>query len=308
MNIPLHKEHIPVPVILGVFVVCMVILTSFVAYFQYSFFEPLDESSTQIQNFPYDTEMFSGAIVEAKAYVVYDIVNKKVIAGRNEEEVFPLASLTKVMTAVTALTHHSTSTPITITRKSIDGGYDLGLQEGQVWPLEELVKYTLIFSSNDGAQAIAEDLGGHDTFVANMNSDSALLGLELSFTEPSGLDKNGLLGGKGTALAMAKLFAHARKEFPGALESTSKVRGTFTASTGKVIGIPNTNQEIETISGSEASKTGYTDEAGGNLAIIADVTVGHPIVIVVLGSTKEARFSDVAALYAIAQSALRSFK
>lgn len=306
MNIPLHKEHVPVPVILGVFVVCMVILASFAAYFQYSFFEPLGESgSIEVQNFPYDTTMFSGAVVEAKAYVVYDIINKKVIAGRNEEKVFPLASLTKVMTAVTALTHNATSTPITIRRESIDEGYDLGLSEGQVWALEELVKYTLIFSSNDGAQAIADALGGHSTFVSRMNSDSAMLDLGLSFTEPSGLDKNGQLGGKGTALDMARLFAHARKEFPGALESTSQVRGTFMSSTGKVIGIPNTNQEIEGMLGSEASKTGFTDEAGGNLAIIADVTVGHPIVIVVLGSTKEARFSDVAALYAIAQSALR---
>lgn len=305
MNIPLHKEHIPIPIILGVFTVCMIMLASCVAYFQYSFFQPLDDDSTFVQNFPYDTSMFSGALVEAKAYVVYDIVNKKVIAGRNEEKPFPLASLTKVMTAVTALTHYSTSTPVTITQKSIDGGYDLGLQEGQIWALEELVKYTLIFSSNDGAQAIADGLGGRAAFVETMNSDSVAFGLGLSFTEPSGLDKNGVLGGIGTALDMAKLFAYARKEFPGALESTSKVRGTFSASTGKVIGIPNTNQEIESIPGSEASKTGYTDEAGGNLAIIADVTVGHPIVIVVLGSTKEARFSDVAALYAIARSALR---
>ena len=62
-------------------------------------------------------------------------------------------------------------------------------------------------------------------------------------------------------------------------------------------GIPNTNQTIETLSGAEASKTGYTDRAGGNLAVIVDISVGHPIVIVVLGSTRQGRFQDIDVLY-----------
>jgi D-alanyl-D-alanine carboxypeptidase len=41
------------------------------------------------------------------------------------------------------------------------------------------------------------------------------------------------------------------------------------------------------------SKTGYTDLAGGNLAVVFDAGIGHPVAVVVLGSTKEERFTDV---------------
>ena len=78
----------------------------------------------------------------------------------------------------------------------------------------------------------------------------------------------------------------------------------MTANSGAISGIPNTNQDIETISGAEASKTGYTDMAGGNLGIIVDISVGHPVVIVVLGSTREGRFKDMDTLYKALKASL----
>ena len=55
----------------------------------------------------------------------------------------------------------------------------------------------------------------------------------------------------------------------------------------------NTNTEITKLPQVLASKTGFTDLAGGNLAVVVDVGLNHPVVIVVLGSSKEGRFSDV---------------
>ena len=104
----------------------------------------------------FNKEAFSNIKIRGKAYVVYDIVGQKVIAGKNENTVLPLASLTKVMTAITARSHYNRKSLITIRPSSMDEGYDLGLRNGQVWTLDELLKYTLVFSSNDGAQAIAE--------------------------------------------------------------------------------------------------------------------------------------------------------
>ena len=130
-----------------------------------------------------------------------------------------------------------------------------------------------------------------------MNTDSALLGFGFTFTDAAGLDENERIGGMGTALDVAKLFGVARKLYPEILEATTRTRVTTVASNGRISGIPNTNQEITNLFGAEVSKTGFTDSAGGNLGVVVDVALGHPVVIVVLGSTREERFSDTERLY-----------
>lgn len=160
-----------------------------------------------------------------------------------------------------------------------------------------MLKYTLVFSSNDGAYAIADTFGGRASFVEQMNSDIASFGIALTFTDPAGLDIGSNSGGKGSALEMAKLFAITYKRYPYVFDPTTKMRANVVTSTGKLNGVPNTNQTISTIVEAEASKTGFTDNAGGNLAVIVDITLGKPVVIVVLGSTREERFSDVDVLY-----------
>ncbi len=235
--------------------------------------------------------------VEGKAFIIYDIITGEIIASKNETEVLPLASITKIMMAVSAILHKGKDEKITIHPSSIEDGYDLGLKNKQVWKLSELLKYTLVFSSNDGAEVIADSFGGKEIFVAQMNKDARTLGLDLVFTDPAGRDIGGKIGGKGTVLEAAKLFSVARKNIPDILDATTKKRETVIANSGKVSGIPNTNQAIETLGGAEASKTGYTDIAGGNLGVIIDISIGHPVVIVVLGSTKEGRFRDMSILY-----------
>lgn len=246
----------------------------------------------------FNASPFADVKVQAEAYVVYDLVGKKVIAQKNGDVPLPLASITKVMTAYTALSHFDKDTKITIRPEHIDGGYDLGLVRGQVWTLQELLRYTLVFSSNDGAYAIADTLGGKKSFMERMNTDATLLGLSFTFTDPAGLDDaTGVLGGKGTAENVAKLFGLMRAKYPDVLEATTKTRLTVTAGGERLSGIPNTNQEIEKLFGAEASKTGFTDLAGGNLGVVVDIALGHPVAIVVLGSTKEGRFVDTQKLY-----------
>jgi D-alanyl-D-alanine carboxypeptidase len=245
----------------------------------------------------FDQEAFRDVHITGKAYIVYDLVDQKIIAAKNETTPLPLASITKVMMALSSILHKSKNEKVIILPKSIEDGYDLGLKDHQVWKLSELLKYTLIFSSNDGAETIADNFGGKEFFVKQMNDDAEFLSLNLQFTDPAGRDLHGEIGGKGSALEVAKLFFFARKYMPEILDATTKKRGTVLSSSGKVVGIPNTNQEIQTLPGAEASKTGFTDMAGGNLAVIVDISVGHPVVIVVLGSTVEGRFRDVALLY-----------
>lgn len=253
----------------------------------------------------FNHELFSTVTVEAKAYIVYDIVSGDIVASRNLNEELPLASITKVMTALTALSLQKNKDEIfEIEQKDVEGGYDLGLAKNQKWHLDELLKYMLIFSSNDAAQTIASHYGGTETFVAAMNSLSKQNGLTALFSDPAGRDERGQIGGQGTVLDAAKLFVIARTVSPEVLDATTKKRQSVFPLSGKLTGVPNTNQSIQTLPGAEGSKTGYTDLAGGNLGVIVDITIGRPVVIVVLGSSKEGRFRDVAILYETLQKSL----
>jgi D-alanyl-D-alanine carboxypeptidase len=254
----------------------------------------------------FNTSAFNGVTIEGKAYIVYDLVDEKIIASHNEMTLLPLASLTKMMTAVSSTLHKNKDDIIKISPKSIEDGYDLGLKNGQEWPLSELLKYTLIMSSNDGAEAVADSFGNKTIFLSFMNEDAKSFGLNFHFTDPAGRDVGNVLGGRGNAYDVAKLFGIARQRIPEILDATTKKRQAVSTTQGKLFGIPNTNQVIETLPGAEGSKTGFTDLAGGNLGVIVDITVGHPVVIIVLGSTREGRFRDVTSLYLSLQKSLLS--
>jgi D-alanyl-D-alanine carboxypeptidase len=294
------NDYINLSALYGIAVLCVISL-SFVAkplsLLQSVAHAPSKKQETTIRRSFFDKTAFSEVKIHGKAYIVYDIVDGTIIASKNETAVLPLASVTKLMMAITARLHHEKDTKIVLRKESVEDGFDLGLKKNQTWNLDELLKYTLVFSSNDGAQAIADNLGGRKVFVEQMNTDASLLGFSLRFTSPTGLDINGNIGGEGSALEIAKLLAVARKNIPEILDATTRTRATVVSSTGKVSGIPNTNQDILNFSGAEASKTGYTDKAGGNLAVIVDITLVRPVAIVVLGSTHEERFLDVKVLY-----------
>ena len=91
---------------------------------------------------------------------------------------------------------------------------------------------------------------------------------------------------------MAMLFEYALKNYPEVLEAT-RYKNLHFASTEKIYSVENTNVIVDQIPNLIASKTGYTDLAGGNLIIAFDAGLGRPIIITVLGSTEEGRFADV---------------
>ena len=293
------QHHIEYPFLYAIAVLAILLLSNISEPWLQRTFEIIHQThdETSVPAILFNSRTFDAVTITGKSFIVYDIINNQIIASKNENEVLPLASITKVMMALTARLHHDKSTLITIEKNHIEDGYDLGLRNKQVWKLDELLKYTLVFSSNDGAKAVADSLGGNVTFVNQMNSDAKEAGLSLLFTDPAGRDEQGKIGGLGSAQEVAKLFGVARKHMPQILEATTKTRFSAHSSTGRVTGIPNTNQDIEHFSGVEGSKTGFTDKAGGNLGIIVDVTLGHPVAIIVLGSTRDGRFSDVNLLY-----------
>ena len=252
---------------------------------------------------------FMQVSVGARAYVVYDVHREMVLASSNKDAPLPLASLTKVMTSLVALESAREDTRLAISPTAIETEGDSGLLAQETWKLKDLVSFTMITSSNDGASAIASAVGGlwHSTpevvpeyervvsFVDHMNQRARELGLHnTTFRNPSGLDvSQGVEGGRGSAEDMAKLFAYAWEHEPAVFTDTVYTRQQYVSEDGFTHEAENTNERVDNIHGLMGSKTGYTELAGGNLGIIYNSGMDHPIVVVVLGSTRDGRFDDV---------------
>lgn len=248
---------------------------------------------------------FAEVSLEAKAAAVLDARTGRILFERNAREVLPLASLTKIMTAFAALRHAPETTLIPISDESLREEGDTGLISGDEWLLRDLLKITLLESSNDGAHAVAETVGalaggfssredGRTFFISEMNHAAAALSLRtLSFRNETGLDMSQTVsGGYGSARDAAELFSISLAAHPKIFEPTRFDAAVLAGNGRGGIDARNTNQETGKFPLLIASKTGYTDLAGGNLALAFDAGFNRPIIIVVLGSSYEGRFAD----------------
>ena len=256
----------------------------------------------------YTRDPFANITLRAKAAVVFDIRSQRPLFSYNADRVLPLASLTKIMTSIVALESLPKETVVVVQRDDIAQEGDSGLLVGERWRLADLLRYTLTTSSNDGASAIAATAGsvgqvayGFDAeeakhlFLEKMNQKSSELRLiHTQFFNETGLDTDAeKSGGYGTAQEVARMLAYAFKNNPEIFTATAADSFTVLSLDGVAHSAKNTNTSLGGMPGVIVSKTGFTDLAGGNLAVIADLGIDHPVAIVVLGSTFDGRFEDV---------------
>lgn len=247
-----------------------------------------------------ELEAFEDVEVEAEAVYVWDAKNRRMLYGSNIEDRRPLASLSKVMTALVAY-EQLEGRSIHIADHDLMADGDSGLSVGEVWRIKDLIDFTLLVSSNDGARAIASAFGSlnQDSFVTQMNIRARELGLKnMYFNNPSGLDEYDLSGsgGYGSVRDIVHLFDYILRTNPTILEVTRTDEQVFYSNFG-LHRATNTNKLVNEIPFLVASKTGYTDLAGGNLVVAIDVEPNHPVIIGVLGSSREGRFRDMEELY-----------
>jgi len=231
---------------------------------------------------------FDVSTLNARAVIVYDVVRNEPLFEFNAHKRLPLASLAKIMTALVAIEYFDPDTQVTITEKTLKTEGDEGLLVHDRLSVASLASLTLVSSSNDGAEALA-NVTNRETFIAQMNERARELDLvQTSFFNPSGLDINERLsGGYGSAADIAHLLLISVQTAPNIFAPT--IKPIFHTSSYRV---KNTNNRIDDITGLIASKTGFTDLAGGNLAIMFDAGLAQPIIVVVLGSTPDGRFDD----------------
>jgi len=233
--------------------------------------------------------------VVAKAVYVKELNTGKVLYAKNENEVLPLASLTKIMTAVVAIKNGDDNQLVKISEEDLNIEGEYYLYSDEVFKLKDLIKITMSGSVNDTATAISGVLNNKKYFVDEMNSTAKRIGLGNSyFRNPTGLDIESIIpSATGSAKDVATLLQYALINYPEIFDSTTIESFSIKSTDGIVHKIDNTNKITGQINGLIASKTGYTDSAGGNLALIVDKGLNEPVAIVILGSTNSTtRFDD----------------
>lgn len=268
---------------------------------------------------------FATVKIEAKSAFVWDVINKRPLYEKNALDARPLASLTKVMTAVTIANIAPNLKDVTIKLADLSPEGDSKLRVASTWSVKNLIDYVLLVSSNDGAHALAASAGvsvgaigngpkdidainqdvdvsiGREIFIRKMNELSGKIGLTNStFLNEHGLDSlptqeggQSSSGAYGSARDMAILFEYAMRNYPHILEATRYQDLKISDLQSHNYMAENTNEIINSIPSPIASKTGYTQLAGGNLVVAFDAGLDRPIIISVLGSSAEGRFTDV---------------
>ena len=275
---------------------------------------PQAEPAAEIASTSLTSEPFERVRTTATSAFVWDVNKQRILYEKNPDKQLPLASITKLMTALVAHEILADGKSVTIPLSAIEQDGESGFSDGESFTLEALTDLTLMSSSNDGAFAIASAAGAflNDTkpttsFVQAMNVRAKELGLtQVEFRNPTGLDLSETeVGALGSARDVAFLIEYILKHQPAILERTTLPEAAFYNQSGTQYATENTNQYVNDISGLIGSKTGYTELAGGNLAVVFDVSLNRPIIVVVLGSTYQGRFNDVLALTEAARTAVQ---
>lgn len=239
--------------------------------------------------------------LEAPSVIVYDATHDTILFSKQSTRRRPLASITKIMTALIGRTILPFNAPIIFKQTAVTEEPDLDLRLGDTWRAQDLTQYFLIKSSNDGATAVCDAVtqqvqktDSTQNCVTLMNQYAKNQGLSsLYFLNPSGLDlADKTPSSYGSAYDVAKMLYQAYTSYPTLFGITSEPVVTFKTSnyTYKAI---NTDKVLDDIKTVLAGKTGYTLTAGGNLAIVYEPRPNLHIVIVVLGASREGRFSDM---------------
>jgi D-alanyl-D-alanine carboxypeptidase (penicillin-binding protein 5/6) len=229
---------------------------------------------------PTKTGMGEAPVVNAWSVAVIDEGSGEVLYSRDPHRRLAPASLTKIFTALVALSHGDLQSNITVQFDSTElvDSTLMGIKPGETYTLEDLLYGLMLPSGNDAALAIANAIGGSEVgFATMMNTQADDLGLvDSHFVNPHGLDAAGHYS-SAYDLAMAARYGMTHEpEFPVLAKAKSwDVHGTRTYS------VLNLNRFLVDYSGADGVKIGYTDNAGRG--IVASATRnGHRVYIALL--------------------------
>ena len=234
--------------------------------------------------------------VRAAAAIIYDPQTGAVLWGENPHEQRSIASLTKLMTAVTFIADEpNLDAKVKVVRQDTLRASTTYLRTNDVLSYRDLLHLTLIASDNAAARVLARTSeGGTAAFVARMNEMATHLGLtNTQYTEPSGLDARNV----SSAYDISHLIAYASAD--PQLGSVMRLAEYTARTQSRTIEIRSTNKllgldGVHVLGG----KTGFIRAAGYCLATLFRIPQGPQVAVVVLGATNSTtRFWDARHLF-----------
>lgn len=226
--------------------------------------------------------------LSAPAALLADSDTQHVLLALNPTQPRPMASTTKLMTALLAVENAGLDEVVVVSPEALSvGEASMGLQAGEQLTVDDLLWGLLLNSGNDAAMALAGHVSGNEAaFVALMNQEAAALGLtNTRYANPHGLDAPEHYS---SAHDLWRLGERVLAQ-PRLREMVATP--TYTAAGH---GLWNRNELLGLYPGADGAKTGTSDLAGQ--CLVASVTRdGHRVMAVVLGS--QDRYTDVIALF-----------
>lgn len=204
----------------------------------------------------------SAVSTSAKAAILINGDTGEVIFEQNADEQLPMASTTKIMTALLLCENGDFEKEITVTAEMLRvEGSSMGLLAGDKVTLHDLLYGMLLASGNDAANVTAYVLGGTvDGFVKMMNEKAAKLGLKNTrFETPSGLDGESHYT---TARDLATLARYAMQNEEFAKAASSETVALNYGNPPYKRTLSNHNKLLKTFDGAIGVKTGFTKKSG----------------------------------------------
>jgi len=217
--------------------------------------------------------------IEAVVYGAWDIESGRVLLAHRTTEAWPIASLTKLLTATVALTHIPPATHISfIHHTDPSDNAHLSLLPSGEYRVADLVETMLIASDNGSAEALVEVLG-REAFLREMMRLASSWGMsETHVADPTGLSIENRSTGENLVILVRRVW----EEFPEIFEITRGVGLNIETIKGNEVRIASTHEfagESDFLGG----KTGYTQASKGNL-ISLFLVHNRPIMVLVLGA------------------------
>lgn len=230
--------------------------------------------------------------ITAASYIVFEPDSGTILAQKNSSAHLPMASTTKLMTALVALDTYTLDQVLTVNTADSAVGNTMKLIRGDSLTVRSLLYGLLVSSGNDAALALAENYpAGYQAFVAAMNAKAAALNLKNThYQNVSGLDSSDHYTSVHDLALIAKHTL--ANDVLVEIVSTRDITVTNTTATNSYR-LTTTNELLGRLPGVMGVKTGWTEKAGECLVTFTD-RGGRRLIVVVLGSSD--RFGESARL------------
>ncbi len=221
--------------------------------------------------------------VTARSVLIYDLTDNKVIFDKNSNSKVPIASLTKIMTAIISLENPKKDNKYLVRKEDLVGEDSVGFSEGEILSLNDLLYGLILHSGNDAAETLANNFyDGRSGFIKAMNDKAKALGLKnTNFTNPSGLEGDGHQYSTARDLLVITRYALLNPTF-SKIAAMADYTIPKTSTHGEYY-MENETNLLTTYPGVKGVKTGYTPEAGFCLITYLDYEE-HKIIGILLGS------------------------